>query len=230
MIKAETKDGESQEQKINIEWDQPGDFLSSGANLLLIRRLVQDKFVGCIQSWQCNINGEFSLSQHWFHKPDTMVVIDSSHEVQVVDRLLISENEEVSRISSFFFSDNGRLLKEMYTKTPRQIHLSPFSEIPPRNCVKDLHLNWESDLQLMSMFLEFKEKRKEELKQQLKHPRMKKILTDYILCLVKSKPKSVMDFTVDFVRKLERDGNAQVYETIVAISKIQFNVFLQKFS
>lgn len=213
MIKTETKDGKTEQSKCNIEWTLPGDYLSSGANVLLTRRLVINKFEGCIHSWNCDLDGEFSLSQQWFQKPETVVVTENPHEVQRINRLLISANGHVSKHSSYYHSGTGCLLKEIYANTSMQIHLNPFSEIPPMNCIKDLHLNWESDLQLMSMYLEFKEKRKEELKQQLEHPRMKSILCDYIMCLVKNKPKSVMNFTLDFVRKLERDGNVQVYQT-----------------
>lgn len=213
MIKTETKDGETDQWKGRVEWTQPGDYLSGGANVLLTRRLVQNRFSGCIQSWNCDINGVFSLSQHWFQEPETTLVIDKYLEVQRVNRLLISHDGNVSRHSSYCLSGNGCLLKEVYSKTPFRIHINPYSDVPPINRIKDLHLNWESDLQLLSMYLEFKEKRKDELKKHLEQPRMQNILRDYILCLVKSKPKSVMNFTVDFVRKLERDGNVQVYQT-----------------
>lgn len=172
-----------------------------------------DKYDGCVQSWHCDIEGKFSLSQHWFQAPETIMVIDCPLEVQRINKLLISDNGHISRHSSFFLTSTSCLLKEVYSENSHKIHVNPFSELTTKNCIKDLHLNWESDIQLMSMYMEFKEKRKEQLKQQLEHPRMKSILRDYILCLVKSKPKSVMNFTVDFVRKLERDGNAQVYQT-----------------
>ena len=213
MIKTETKDDETVQWKGDVEWNQPGDYLSIGANILLTRRMILDRFEGCVQSWNCDVDGEFSLSQHWFLQPENMEVIDGPLEVQRVNRLLISHNENISRHSSFFLSSKGCLLKEVYSKTLFRVHLNPFSELPPKIYIKDLPLNWKSDIQLMSLYLEFKEKRKEEMKQQLEHPPIRNILCDYIFGLVKSKPKNVMDFTVNYVRKLERDGNVQVYQT-----------------
>lgn len=172
-----------------------------------------DKFVGCIHSWTNNIDGEFFLSQHWFIEPENMIVLDQPVDVRRVNRLLISD-EIVSRLSSFFLAGTGGLLKEICTQNPYTVHLNPFSDLPPKNCIKDLSVNWPNDIQLMSLFLDFKEKRKDELQRQLHQPRVENILRDYILCLVKSKPKSVMNFTLDFVRKLERDGNVQLYQTV----------------
>lgn len=195
-----------------MKWNQPGDFLSYGANVLLTRRLVIDKFIGCIQSWTCNINGEFQLSQHWFIKPESMQVFNQAADVQRVNRLIIS-GEIVTKLSSFFLTGTGCILKEISSQNCCTIHLNPFSDLPPKTCIKDLHINWVNDIQLMSMFLEFKEKRKSELQQQLSQPRVRDILADFILCLIKNKPQSVMNFTLDFVKKLERDGNVQLYQT-----------------
>lgn len=195
-----------------MQWNQPGDFLSFGGNILLTRRLVLDKFEGFIQSWSCNHAGEFFLSQHLFLQPEIMTVLDKVVHVQRVNRLTISD-ETVSRLSSFFLADAGYVLKQICSQNSFIFHLNPFSDLPPKKCIKDLEVNWQNDLQLMSAYLDFKEKRKDELQQQLQQPRVKNILHDYILCLVKSKPKSVMNFTLDFVRQLERDGNVQLYRT-----------------
>lgn len=213
LVKSETKDGQTEQWKSEVKWNQPGDFLSYGANVLLTRRLVLDKFVGRIQSWTYNLDGEFLLCQHWFREPEQMMVLDKTVPVRRVNRSIISD-EIVRRLSSFFLDDTGCLLKEICSQTRSTIHLNPFSDLPPKTCIKDLHLNWQNDIQLMSMFLDFKEKRKDELNLQLNQPRVKNILRDYILCLVKSKPQSVMNFTLDFVRKLERDGNVQLYQTV----------------
>ena len=214
MLKSVTKNDSTTQWKTEFKWSQPGDFLSLGANVLMTRRLIIDAFVGCIQSWTCDIDGEFYLSQHWFLDPETTAISCRQIEVQQVDRLLIMSNGEFIKHSSYFISGFGYLLKETCSKHPSILQINPFSELPPKKCNKDLHTKWESDLQLMSLYLEFKDKRKEELKSELALPRIHNVLHDYILCLVKNKPKSVMDFTVDFVRKLERDGNVQqIYQT-----------------
>lgn len=213
LVKTETTDDKTEGWKSDVKWTEPGDFISSGASVLLTRRLVQDEFEGCVHSWTCDMNGDIVLSQQAFLKPELTSVLDQLTQIQRVNRLLISKSGEIKKCSSFFHSPTGFLIKEISSDNNKATHLNPFSELPPKTCIKDLHLNWESDLQLMSMYLDQKETRKNELKQQFDHPRMKRIFRDYILSLIKSQPKSVMSFTMDFMRKMEREANAQVYQT-----------------
>lgn len=214
MFKTCTKNNVTKKFKSDVDWTQEGDFLSFGANILMTRLLVSKNFVGCIQAYTIDIEGEVYLSQHWFHPPETTMLLGQRIEVQCVDRLTFAAFGQIHKQSSFFLS-SGYLLKEKSSFNAFSIHLNPFTtHLPQQKCLGCLHTNWEDDIQLMSMYLEFKSKRKDELKQQLEHPRIKSILRDYILCLVSSKPSSVMNFTLDFVKKLERSDNAQkLYET-----------------
>lgn len=198
----------------DIKWTEPGDFISCGANVLLTRRLVLDGFEGCVNCWTCDMAGNFLLSRQTFLKPELTSVLDQLTQVQRVNRLLITKNGQVTKISSFFHSPTSCLIKEISSTKPCAIHLNPLSEFPTKTAFKDLHVSWDADLQLMSKFLDCKEKRKAELKQQFDHPRMKMIFRDFILCLIKSKPTNIMSFTMDFLRKMEREANVhQVYQT-----------------
>lgn len=197
---------ETENWKSDIEWTRPGQLLSYAANVLMTRRLVIDRFEGCIQSWSLNIDGEFFLSHQVFNAPESMMVFDQPAEVQQVNQILTSGSGEVTKKSTFLLVGTGHILKEICSDEPSIYHLNPFSKLPPTKCVKNLQDNWETDIQLMSMYLDFKVKRKNELMTWAENPRTKHILRDYIVCLVKSKPTSVMNFTVDFMRKLERDG------------------------
>jgi hypothetical protein len=214
MVKTETQDDQTVNVASDIEWTLSGDFFPHGANPLLMRQLVIDNYVGCIQTWTCNINGEILLSQHLFQNPDLSLVFNDRVKVQQVDLLLISKSGKVSKTSSFFLSESGCLLNQFDFDTTNTIHLNPFSDLPPRKSIKDLHVNWKNDIQLMTMYLDYKAKRKDELKKFVESPRVSTMLRDYVVCLVKSKPQSVMNFTMDFVKNLERDANAQqVYQT-----------------
>lgn len=212
LIKTETRHNKSEQWKSEVKWIQTGDFLSRGANTLLMRWLTAEKFNGSVETWTCDINGEFILSKHFFHRAEETEINGKAFEVQQVDRVMIRGDGKSSQLSSFFIG--GNLIKEISTLHQSVVHLNPFSELPPKKCVKSLQENWEGDLELMSMFLDHKAKRKEELKQMSQIPRVKNHLRDYIAFIIKSKPKAVMDLTVDFVRKLERRGNDhQVYRT-----------------
>lgn len=215
MRKSETKGGVTEKWKRDIPWTQSGDFLCCGANILLTRHLVLAKHTGCIQTWTSDSEGELILSQHRFMSPETVSLHGKELKTQQVDRLLIQKNEDYDKHSSYFHSCSSNLLREFCCINSLFIQLNPYSELPPIPCIKNLHLNWRSDLQLMSMFLEFKANRKEELKKHFEGPRLNNILRDYVLCLVKNKPRSVMNFTLEFMRKLARDANGlqELYET-----------------
>lgn len=207
------RDGNVEQLKGTVDWTKEGDFLARGAYTLMLRKLVLEKFYGCIQSYCCDFDGEFALSQHIFHKPEQSLIFEKSLKIQRVDQLLIFDCGKISKISCFFSCTTGHLLKQMWNNNSYQIHINPISDLPPNNFPKNLHEHWQEDLEMMSKYLEFKAKKKEELKQKFESPCLKLALRDYINCLVKCKPKSVMNFTMEFMRKLEKSSNFEVLKT-----------------
>jgi hypothetical protein len=133
--------------------------------------------------------------------------------VQRIDQLLIFDGGKITKISNFYSPESGRMLKQMRSDDSFQIHVNPLSNLPPKNFVKNLDENWQNDLELMSMYLEFKAKRKEELKKKFESPYVKMALRDYINSLIRCKPSNIMNFTLEFMRKLEQGGNAQMLKT-----------------
>lgn len=213
LIKTVTTDAKAVEQlKGTVNWVKRGDFLPRGANTMMLRKLALEKFVGCVQSYCCDIDGEFAVSQHIFHEPESSKVFESCMMVQRIDQLLIFDNGKITKISSFYSSESGRMLKQIASEDNFQIHVNPLSNLP-RNFVKNLHENWQNDLELMSMYLEFKAKRKEQLKKKFESPCVKVALGDYINSLIRCKPSNIMNFTLEFMRKLEQGGNAQILKT-----------------
>lgn len=196
-----------------VEWEKSGDFLPRGANLLMVRKLALEKFTGRVQSYCCDIDGNFAVLQHIFNQPENSKVFDKCMMVQRVDQLLIFDNGKIKKKSGFYSSETGRMLKQILPEENLQIHINPLSNIPPRDFVKNLHENWQNDLELMTMYLEFKAKRKEELKKKFESPCVKLALRDYINSLIKSKPSNIMNFTLEFMRKLEQGGNVQILKT-----------------
>lgn len=206
-------EGNVEQLKGNVNWEKDGDFLSRGAMVLMVRKLVLSRFNGCIQSYSCDIDGEFALSQHIFHKPEQTLVCEKFIKVQRVDQLQIFDNGTILKISCFFACETGHMLKQLWAHNPYEIHVNPLNDLPPNNFAKNLQENWQDDLHLMSKYLEFKAKRKEELKEKFNTPCVKSALRNYIGSLIKCKPDSVMNFTLDFLRKLEQSNEAEVLKT-----------------
>jgi hypothetical protein len=198
----------------NVEWSHQGDFVSRGASILLHRKLILEKFAGCIQSYCCDINGEFALCQHIFHEPEHCVadkLLEKHDKVQRVDQILIFDNGKVHKIATFFSSATGRMLKQMCSFHAHQLHINPITDSKKAN--KKITDNWQEDLQLMTKYFEFKAKRKEELRERFDSPCVKSALRNYIECLIKCKPKNVMNYTFEFIQKLEKDASIHVLKT-----------------
>lgn len=216
MTKTITQDDNTDHWQGDLKLNGTGDFLSCGANVLLTRQLVLQKFTGSIQSWMCDFDGVLHLSQHQFHQPELLTVLDTSAQVQRVDRLLISSDGKVSKHSTFFLVDTANVLKEISSLCPCTFHINPFSNLPPRK-IANFRENMQDSMELMTKYLDYKANRKDELKlelQQQENSRSRRILRDFVECLVSGKPRSAMNLTLDFIRQLERDGNApQLFRT-----------------
>jgi hypothetical protein len=157
------------------------------------------------------MDGEVALFQYWFHQPELKLFCETNLKVQRVDQLMIYKSGQIVKISSIFMSKRAQMLKQFWAKNKFLVHLNPF-----KNFEESFEENLKNDLQLLTMYFEYKSKRKEELKRKFENPRVKTVLRDYIQTLIKCKPRSVMKFTLEFMRKMEHNGNVQmeILETV----------------
>ncbi|KAL7039805.1 hypothetical protein ACKWTF_000123 [Chironomus riparius] len=218
LTKSITKDKDTECFNRDVEWTKSGDFLSAGARALMIRKLIMENFNQCIQAYTCDIDGDFALTQFWFHGIELKFMNDHALTVKRVDRILIFEEKKIKKISSFFLLQSGQMLKQICDSQNYFIHSNPLIDPFQAKYTKHLQKNWQDDVELMSMYLEYKAKRKEELKKKFESPQMKIVLNDYILNLIKCKPEGIMNFTAEFIRKLERNNNVnvqlQIFKTV----------------
>lgn len=213
MNKTETDNNETKRLSSDVKWTLEGDFLCDGANVVMVRHLVLENFTGCVRTFTLDIDGEFCLSQQIFHPTEITWLLDEQIQVQRVDRLISTPCGQTIKQSSFFAVTSGCLLKEINSIDNLAIHLNPLiTKLPQKSYDKNLHKTGKGDLQLLSKYFELKQNHRDDLKQQ---PLPKKsIVRDFVVCFVKNKPSSVLNFTLDDVKQLERDGNAQqVYKT-----------------
>lgn len=128
-------------------------------------------------------------------------------EVQRVNHNFYFKSGKISQNKNYYHSKTGHLLKHSTTDSDCFMVLNPLSDVPPNNYIQNLHENWEQDIQLMSLFLDFKSKREKELEQLFKDSDLKFKTIDYLLCLAKNKPTNIMEFTMSFINKLEQKAS-----------------------
>jgi hypothetical protein len=204
LVKTRTKDATTERLKADVKWHKPGDFLSHGANVLLQRKAVLEGFKGCLQAYCCDINGEFALCQQWVHKAERKLLVGEIMPTKRIDQLMIYDDDRMVKVTSFFSLKTGRMLRRAVTDVDHFTHINPLSD--EEQYKKNLLENWEKDIELMLKYLEFKAKRKSELKAKFETPHVQQALRNYIGTLIKSKPQNVMNFTIEFLKKLERNS------------------------
>lgn len=142
-------------------------------------------------------------------KPTCMQINGKSAEIQRINQNFYFKSGKTIQNKSYYHSKTGHLLKHSTSDSDCFMILNPFSDLPPNNYLLNMHENWEKDIQLMSMFLDYKTKRQEELQEQLQDSKLKFQTRDYMLCLARNKPTNIMEFTMSFIKQLEQRGDSR---------------------
>ena len=140
-------------------------------------------------------------------EPMCMKIHGKLAEIQRVNQNFYFKSGKVLQNKNYYHSKTGHLVMHSTSDSDFFMILNPFSDLPPNNYLQNLHEHWEQDIQLMSMFLDYKTKREKELKEQLKDSDLQFQTRDYLLCLAKNKPKNIMEFTMSFINKLEQKAS-----------------------
>lgn len=169
-------------------------FVSLGTNVILMRKLSIEKFVGYFRSWSIDIDGRIVILDEYFRNPEFVTIYGKHQKVHRVDRISYLEDRQPQKSTSLFNPNNGHLL----------IDFSSLSSYAIRTCPIDLKLKdqWDDDVYLL--LLDYvRIKRKDEWKS---NRNVKKLLEDFIICVIQSRPKNLMEFTLNFLKKIERDA------------------------
>ncbi|CAO1321763.1 unnamed protein product [Diamesa serratosioi] len=193
--------------KSEIHLNHTGNFLGYGACFLLMRYLITNKCSGLLHTWSFDMEGEMYLLEIDLIAPTCMQIHGKFAEIQRVNHNFYFKSGKIIQNQNYYHSKTGHLVKHSTSDSDCFMILNPFSDLPPNNYLLNLHENWEKDIQLMSMFLDYKTKRQEELKEQLEDSNFKFQTRDYMLCLARNKPTNIMEFTMSFIKKLEQKAS-----------------------
>lgn len=166
--------------------------------------------------------GEFFRSIYKCGNTQEIKINNIKYEVILITRILIHKNMPPSSSISMYLS-SGHLIYHSWSNCSYILHINPYSPMPPiTNFVMNLHEKWQDDVQLLSMYLDLKEKRRSDLKTYLKdEPEIQCMIKDYVMCLLLEKPDNILDFTIDYFINLGNNGdekNNAGYDDGVSIS------------
>lgn len=158
-----------------------------------MRKLVIESFVGHIRSWTIDDKGKILILDDYYRDPEITTIDGEQVKVHRVDRYFYSEDGRPHKSTSIFTSI-GHLLKDFSSLSQYTIQSPPI----------DLKLDEQFDEDIQLLLLDFVRMRREnEWKSQKS---VKNLLRDFIVCVIRSRPKNLLDFTLDFMKKIERDA------------------------
>lgn len=165
--------------------------VSFGTTAILMRHLILNKFIGTIRTITIDIDGEFHTVNDRFNAPQLVTSTDQEEPtVQHVERRTISSTGKASKSTSVFKSPTGHLLQDLHEHSTYVIRRH--SADP----------NFDDDVNLM--LVDFVSSQKCIDNDERSH--VKKVLRQFTECLIQSKPRELMDFTLEFLQKVERDA------------------------
>lgn len=196
LTKQRTENGKTTENSQTTIFLSEGlsKFISFGTNVILMRKLILDKLVGCIRTFTIDINGELHTINDCYRTPKLVTSTNNDDlKVQQIERFsIISDSGRASKSTSIFNSTTGHLLQD----------LSESSQYMIRCHSTDLTGRYDDDIQLL--LLDYvTARRSTEFKD---NSRVKNLLREFTKCVIASRPADLMDFTLNFLTKVERDA------------------------
>ncbi|XP_025830962.1 ciliogenesis-associated TTC17-interacting protein-like [Agrilus planipennis] len=181
-------------------------FVSEGANYVLMRYLAITRYIGEFELSSMYINGTMCRNIYKCTGPEVGIVNDKKIDVCKIYRTLIEECG-LTHNSITVISLNGQIIKQEWEECDYILQVNPFAQIKRKQKpgkLERIYLKhvWENDMELFSRYLDRKEQRHLKLIQYLKdHQELKNILSDYLSRILIMKPTEVIDFTVDYFKQ-----------------------------
>lgn len=189
-----------------------GAFLPVGANLLLLRRVAQLQFSGDFQTWTIDIDGRVCLSDYVVEPPQMMWVVGGKkrccHVIKIVRVIRQRGAEDDIKEVYHYLAGTGHLLRYESCFSDFVWHINPSTANLPSLHGGSPTINWQNDVQLLSMYLDKKTNLEECYSRALmnEHPEVKNIIRDYLIRLVEQRPENVLDFTLNYFVKLRQQN------------------------
>lgn len=176
--------------------------MPDGGQLILIRYLILLDYVGRVQTWTMNVDGELCQCVIDVTEKFTKLVNGHCSQVKQICRTIYC-CDHTRQTSISYYLLTGHLIRHTWENCDYYLHMNPLSPIPPTFYKRNLADCWEKDMELLSLFLDFKEKRREEIKNNIRdQPEIKCLIRDYILNLLNTKPTDILDHTVQYFLNL----------------------------
>ncbi|XP_044763028.1 ciliogenesis-associated TTC17-interacting protein [Coccinella septempunctata] len=177
------------------------DFLSEGANFILMRYLAIVKFIGQFELSSIHIEGGLCRNIYQCDGPLGGYINNEKMDLYKVYRTIVEECGIIHR-SCTILSLDGRIMKHDWEKCDYVLQINPIvSPAQKKRATMILHFDeaWKHDLQLFSKYLDKKSAASFHMKSYLyDHKEIGSLINDYVQNILQIKPENIIQFTKHF--------------------------------
>ncbi|KAI4454814.1 riia domain-containing protein 1 [Holotrichia oblita] len=176
------------------------DYISEGANFLLHRYLARTIYIGSFELSTMYINGDMCRNIYNCTGPESKLINDRRIDICTIYRTIIEECGIEHRCTTIL-TLKGQIVNQIWEGTNYLLQINPLLDVDNYKIVGNeeilLKHAWESDMQLMSKYLDEKVANEIKIKSyMIDHPEFRNMITDYIHTILLLKPEDIIDFTI----------------------------------
>jgi hypothetical protein len=188
-----------------------------------MRYLILANYTGSFQTWTVDMNGAILRSIYTISNFMPMSVNGSCVDVKQVVRAFQGQHSTGSYSISYYVS-TGHLVRHVWHDCKYYLILNPLSKLLPEPLAcKDeaKEHDWEEDIQLVSQYMDYKDRRRQENIDYINnHPELKDMMRKYVHSLVRTQPTEVLSFSIQHFQNLpvqETDSHTSFFNGLEAI-------------
>ncbi|XP_050315517.1 ciliogenesis-associated TTC17-interacting protein-like [Anthonomus grandis grandis] len=180
--------------------------IGEGANFILMRYLAIKKYKGTFELSTMYINGDLCRNIYECRGPKPGWINGIPVEVCKIYRTIIEQCGIVHQ-SVTVLTVYGLIISQEWEGCPYIIHINPLQITQGRPVPYDylaLKKMWESNMELLSKFMDCKSEAEKKMKTYLKdHEEIKDMLADFLQSVLLLKPDNIIPFTIDYFSNFE---------------------------
>ncbi|GJQ85394.1 hypothetical protein Trydic_g10168 [Trypoxylus dichotomus] len=174
-------------------------YISEGANFLLHRYLAKTIYIGTFELSTMYINGDLCRNIYHCTGPESENINGRKIDICKIYRTIIEECG-LEHHCTTILSLQGQIVCQKWEGSNYVLQINPLLEIDNYKIARNEQLllkhSWESDMQLMSKFLDEKIANEIKIKSyMIDHPEFRNMITDYIHTILLLKPEDIIEFT-----------------------------------
>lgn len=191
--------------------EQSGNFLLDGGGFLLMRYMVQERFVGRLETVGLYVTGELCRSTYCFSRKTNVLVNNRLCNVVKVRRC-IWRKLYVPDVSISVYLESGHLVRHTWQDCDYVVHVQPLQDVnrllDSVSLQQPVDERWRNDVGLFEEYMAMRADRVVDLRAYVRRSgQLTALIRDYVFGVLRTKPKNVLNFTVSYFDGAEGESD-----------------------